>query len=49
MDVIPRAGTCIAHDGDMEIVTPYDECILIMPVRRPVRGQTAVRLGRLRP
>jgi hypothetical protein len=27
-------------------VTPYDDCVLIMPTRRPRRGETAVRLGR---
>jgi len=26
--------------------TPYDDCVLIMPSRRLVKGQTAVRLGR---
>jgi hypothetical protein len=26
--------------------TPYDECVLIMPSRRLLPGQTAVRLGR---
>jgi predicted deacylase len=46
MEVIPRAGTVIAHDGGKEIRTPYDECVLIMPSRRLQRGQTAVRLGR---
>ncbi|HKW52698.1 MAG TPA: succinylglutamate desuccinylase/aspartoacylase family protein [Stellaceae bacterium] len=46
MEVIPRAGTVIAHDGGNEIRTPYDECVLIMPSRRLQRGQTAVRLGR---
>jgi predicted deacylase len=46
MEVIPRAGTVIAHDGNNEIRTPYDECVLIMPSRRLSRGQTAVRLGR---
>ncbi len=46
LEVIPRAGTLIARDGDREVRTPYDECVLIMPSRRLVRGQTAVRLGR---
>jgi hypothetical protein len=44
--VIPRAGTVIAYDAGKEIRTPYDDCVLIMPTRRLVRGQTAVRLGR---
>ena len=46
LDVVPRAGTVIARDALDEIRTPYDDCVLIMPVRRSVRGQTAVRLGR---
>ena len=46
MECIRRAGTVIAHDGDQTIVTPYDDCILIMPSRRLSVGQTAVRLGR---
>jgi predicted deacylase len=46
MEVIPRAGTVIAHDGGDDIRTPYNECVLIMPSRRLQRGQTAVRLGR---
>jgi predicted deacylase len=44
--VVPRAGTLLARDGDADIVTPYDECVLIMPTRRPRKGETAVRLGR---
>ncbi len=46
LEIIPRAGTLIARDGAREIRTPYDDCVLIMPSRRLVRGQTAVRLGR---
>jgi hypothetical protein len=46
LEVIPRAGTVIARDGDRDVVTPYDDCVLIMPSRRLLRGQTAVRLGR---
>jgi len=46
LEVIPQAGTVIAHDGADAIRTPYDECVLIMPSRRLQRGQTAVRLGR---
>lgn len=46
LEVVPRAGTVIARDGGREVRTPYDECVLIMPSRRLLRGQTAVRLGR---
>lgn len=44
--VIPEAGTVLAHDGDRPLMTPYDDCVLIMPTRRPKVGETAVRLGR---
>jgi predicted deacylase len=46
MAQLARAGTLIARDGDRDIRTPYDDCVLIMPTRRPRRGETAVRLGR---
>jgi predicted deacylase len=46
LEVIPKRGTVIAHDGGRPLTTPYDECVLIMPSRRLTRGQTAVRLGR---
>ena len=45
-ETIAKAGTRIAQDGTREIVTPYDDCVLVMPARHPSRGQTAVRLGR---
>jgi hypothetical protein len=45
--VVPRAGSLIARDGPDEIRTPYDQCVLIMPMRRRAKaGDTAVRLGR---
>jgi len=46
LDVIARRDTLLAVDGAREIRTPYDACVLIMPARRPRRGETAVRLGR---
>jgi hypothetical protein len=46
MEVLAKAGTPIGKDGPREVVTPYDNCVLIMPTRRLKRGQTAVRLGR---
>jgi hypothetical protein len=46
LQVIRRAGTAYAMDGDTEIRTPHDDCVLIMPTRKPKRGETAVRLGR---
>jgi hypothetical protein len=46
LEVIAKQGTVIGHDDDEEVRTPYDNCVLIMPSRRLLRGQTAVRLGR---
>ena len=46
LSVVERGGTLLARDGDAEIHTPYDYCVLIMPTRRPRTGETAVRLGR---
>ncbi|MBO6783688.1 MAG: succinylglutamate desuccinylase/aspartoacylase family protein [Alphaproteobacteria bacterium] len=48
LDIVADAGTVIAWDGDREIRTPYDDCVLVMPARRLLPGQTAVRLGRHR-
>jgi hypothetical protein len=45
-DIIARRNTLIAVDGDTEIRTPHDDCLLVMPSLRPSRGHTAVRLGR---
>lgn len=46
LEVIPRAGSVIAYDGDKAVTTPYDDCVLIMPSRRLDPGASAVRLGR---
>jgi predicted deacylase len=46
LEVIPKAGTVIAYDGDAPVATPYDDCVLIMPSRRLNPGASAVRLGR---
>ena len=46
LQTIPAAGTTYAIDGDTPVRTPHDNCVLIMPTRRPKRGETAVRLGR---
>ena len=44
--VVPGAGTVLATDDGREVRTPHDDCVLIMPTRRPKVGETAVRLGR---
>ena len=46
MEVIPDQGSIIGWDGDRAIRTPYPDCVLIMPSRRPRRGESAVRFGR---
>ena len=46
MMTVGTSGTLLACDGEREIRTPYDDCVLIMPTRRPRKGETAVRLGR---
>ncbi len=48
-DVIARRNTLIAVDGAVEVRTPHDDCLLVMPSLRPSRGHTAVRLARFVP
>ena len=45
-EVIAAGDTLIATDGEAEVRTPYDDCLLVMPSLRPSRGHTAVRLAR---
>lgn len=46
LEIFPKSGTLIAYDGDRQILTPYDNCVLLMPSRRLSRGTSAARLGR---
>ena len=46
LDVIAKAETLLARDGDEEVRTPYANSVLVMPTRRPKKGETAVRIGR---
>jgi hypothetical protein len=46
LDVIAKAETLLARDGDNEVRTPYANSVLVMPTRRPKKGETAVRIGR---
>ena len=48
-DVIAKRNTIIALDGAMEVRTPYDNCVLVMPSLRPSRGHMAVRLAQFTP
>jgi predicted deacylase len=46
LETIPYKGTVIAYDDGEAVVTPYDECILVMPSLRQLRpGVTVVRFG----
>ena len=45
-EVVPRRNTLIALDGDAEVRTPHDDCLLVMPSPRVMRGHTAVRLAK---
>ncbi|MBT6406030.1 MAG: succinylglutamate desuccinylase [Rhodospirillaceae bacterium] len=44
-EVIAKGGTAIAYDGDEPVITPYDNCVLVMPTHRLSAGRSAVRLG----
>jgi hypothetical protein len=46
-DIVRGRNTLIALDGETEIRTPHDDCLLVMPSLRTCRGHTAVRLARL--
>ena len=46
MEIIPDAGTIIAHDGPREIKTPYDDCLLMMPNHRLGKNVRKLRLCR---
>jgi predicted deacylase len=47
LEVIRKAGTVIATDGDTTWRTPYDDCVMVMPSLAHVKpGTTVLRLGR---
>ena len=46
LEQISDSHEVIGHDGSDPIRTPYANAILVMPSRRLVKGQTAVRIGR---
>ncbi len=46
-EIIPRAGTLLGYDGQEPVVTPHDDCVVVMPSQRLTAGLTAMRLGRL--
>ena len=46
LEVIEKVGTVIGYDGESEVTTPYDSCVLIMPSLRQTPGASAVRFGK---
>jgi hypothetical protein len=47
LELVSKAGTVVAMDGNHSWKTPYDDCIMVMPsVRHLKPGTTMVRLGR---
>lgn len=42
-----KAGAPLAEDGDTTVVTPYANCLLIMPNHRLKGGQRAARFARI--
>ena len=47
LELLPKAGTLIATDGERQFHTPFDDTVLVMPsVTPPKVGATMVRLGR---
>ncbi len=49
LEVLANQGDVIAYDGSQPVVTPYNNCVLIMPVPNNIKqGLTAVRLGRIK-
>ncbi|MGJ7530825.1 succinylglutamate desuccinylase [Variovorax sp. GB1P17] len=50
LEVIERAGTVIGWNEGKPVVTPYDDCVLVMPSTRQAKpGVTVVRYARRRP
>ncbi len=48
LETFEKAGTVIAWQDGQPIVTPYENCVLVMPSVRQLRpGATVARLGRL--
>ena len=47
LEVVPKAATPVASDGDTVWKTPYDDCVMVMPSMIHLKpGTTMVRLGR---
>ena len=50
LEVIAKAGSVIGDNDGEPVVTPYDDCVLVMPsVRQARHGVTVVRFAKRRP
>ena len=49
LELLPEGGTLVAMDGEREIRTPYENCVLLMPSILPHPDDTALRFGRIEP
>jgi hypothetical protein len=48
LEIFDKAGTVIGWSDGQPVVTPYDDCMLVMPSLRQLRpGVTVVRLGKI--
>jgi hypothetical protein len=48
LEIVEKAGTVIGWSDGQPVVTPYDDCMLVMPSLRQLRpGVTVVRLGKI--
>jgi hypothetical protein len=49
LKTIAKKGTVIARDGAHEYLTPYDNCVVVMPSMRHLKpGGTVMRLAHIR-
>lgn len=46
LEQFPKKGTVIAMDGGKAVVTPHDDCILVMPTQIPKKGERVLRFAR---
>lgn len=47
LETVPHAGTVIGDNEGEPLMTPYDDCVLVMPSTRQARkGVTVVRFAR---
>ena len=49
LEIIPSAGTVLGYNDGVEVVTPHDDCVLVMPsVRQARAGVTVLRFAKPR-